>query len=580
MKRFFLLGSLSLVAGIIAVLGACVSAEQAQSADDDYITLSAQPALPFSSTLSGNYLAGRFAQRQQDWDAAQSYMNVVANIDHGNELIEQRAFLLSLGAAQYDRAKTLAESLSTKEHSELALIYLACDALSRDDYQAAKKFTGLLPAEGFGQYTRPLLTAWAYVGEGNKDAALKLLLDSSDAEDPTYNIHAALIEELAGNAGAAAAHYKSAIENGLTLHTAVLAARFLNNHGEQDIAEAIYDNLGKMYPFNPFINALSNSPANAKPNITRAADGAGIALFDLATLLYERRAYESAQIYGNMALLLTPDFPFVSLMIGDIAAVNEQYDTAISHYKHIPRESSAHWLAQMRIAEVYEASDRLGQAIRLLSDLSLIKETRLQALVTLGDIYRRHDQFENAITAYDSVLKDVPELTKDHWAIVYARGMSLERVKNWERAEKDLLTALKFQPDNPMILNFIGYSWADQGIHLDKALHYTRKAAVMRPDDGYIVDSFGWALYRSGRFLESVEQLEKAVGLIPDDSTVLSHLGDAYWQVGRHNEARFKWKVALELSKDSAFRGVIAAKIRNGIETESSQVAHKEDRPL
>jgi len=531
---------------------------------------------PVSDTLSGNYLAGRFAQRQQDWEAAQGYMNEVTKFDRDNSLLQQRAFLLSMGAMQYDRARELARKIiADPDNLELAAIYLACDALSRNDYKGALGFIARLPDDGFGEYTKPLLSAWAHVGKGDAKAALALLKEKAEDSDPTFNVHAALIAELSGDTKAAEKHYRAAMANGLTLHTAVLSANFFQRLEKPEIAKAIYDNLGKLYPFSPFMAAVK--PAAETPvNIKRPADGAAVALFDLATLLYERRAYDSAQIYGAMVLLLAPKAPFAMMMMGDIAALHENFRKAVDDYQTVGRKDPLYWLSRSRIAEVYEISGNLPQAVSLLEDLAKDKDTHMEALVSLGDLHRRHEDYAAALKAYDGALAGVDQPGEQHWPIIYARGMSLERLNDWDRAEKDLLQALAFQPDNPMILNFIGYSWADKGIHMDKAIDYIRRAVAQRPDDGYIVDSLGWALYRAGKYKESIDWLERAVSIVPDDSTMLDHLGDAYWQAGRQVEAKYKWQRAHELSRDQALRATIEQKISRGIGAEPAQVAHSD----
>lgn len=575
-KVFQVAGALVLAATVSFTLNACAASDQAKiPSAPNFAT--AEPA-PAGNTLSGSYLAGRFAQRQQDWDAAQNYMNEVTKFDKGNELLEQRAFLLSMGAMQYARARELAQKIAQDpENIELASIYLASDALAREDYKSALAYIEKLPEDGFGQYTKPLMTAWAMVGAGDSKGAIALLGDKADAEDPTFNIHAALIAELAGDKKTAGKHYREAMANGLTLHTAVLAANFFQRDNQPEISKAIYDNLGKLYPFSPFINAVK-SPADTPRNITRAADGAAVALFDLATLLYERRAYDSAQIYGAMVLLLAPKAPFAMMMMGDIAALHGNYRKAVDDYDTIAKNQPLYWLSRVRVSEVMEISHNLPQAIAMLEDLSKNKETKLEALVSLGDLHRRHEDFANALKAYDAALATIDKPSEEHWPLIYARGMSRERMNDWDGAEKDLLQALAFQPDNPMILNFIGYSWADKGINMDKALDYIRRAVAQRPDDGYIVDSLGWALYRAGNYKESIEWLERAVSIVPDDSTILDHLGDAYWQSGRKNEAKFKWQRAHELSRDTAFRAGVENKISRGIDAKPAMVAHSDSK--
>lgn len=534
--------------------------------------------LPMKQTLSGNYLAGRFAQRQQDWDSAQKFMSSVLDHDDHNSQLVQRTFLLALGAGNYGKAKALAEEIAgMKENTELAVIFLSSEALSRGDYEGAMRILDKLPAEGFGQYTKPLLTTWSLIGQGKKDEALKLLAANASPDDPTYRIHAGMIEELSGNMNAAEKHYRIAMATGLDLHTAILVGNFYERYGEPDITRSIYRKLDQLYPFSPFASILATrAPGRViEPNISRAAEGAALALFDLASLLYGKRAYDSALIYNSMAELLAPQFPFAKLMSGDIAALHNRHGRALEAYHAIDRESPIFWISRMRVAEIHESSGHLDDAIKILTEMTASKPTRVQALVSLGDTYRRHNFFEKAIDAYDQAVAGVVPLTPEYWPVIYARGIAKERLNRWEPAEKDLLQALSFQPDNPMILNFLAYSWAEQGINLDKALEYAKQAAALRPNDGYILDSYGWTLFRQAKYQEAIAWLEQAVAQIPNDSTLLDHLGDAYWQVGRQNEAQNQWRHAHDLSQDPSFKKVVQQKIRHGIVV-PSQVEHKQ----
>lgn len=574
LKFFYALVCLTLV---ITGLGAC---ERTKNTTLLTTPATLDAALPAGKTLSGSYLAGRFAQHQQDWDAAQSYMNTVLHHDADNILLRERAFLLSLGAGNYSAAKEMANNLvpavSAKESAQgnnLALVFLVCDALRDNNYNQALLYLGRLPAEGLGQYTKPLLTAWTLAGQGKKAEALKTLEGSTAPDDLTYHMHAGMIEEMTGDTVAAEKHYKNVVERGLTLHSALMIANFYERHERTDMANAIYSALEKTYPFSPAAKEISGTKAtnlsgkNASlpQHVIRPAEGAAIALFDIATLLYEKHAYDSTQIYTSLVRFLQPESPLAKLMMGDLAALQTHYTKAVEQYQTIGKTSPVYWMAQMRIAEVYEADGQIEQAVTQLKSLTLLPQTRLQSLLAMGDLYRRHDRFENAVTAYNQALEGVTEYRAGHWTTLYARGMALEKLNQWDKAEKDLLTALNLQPNNPEILNFIGYSWANKGVHLDKALEYTKRAAAQKPDDGYILDSYGWTLFRTAHYQDAVRQLEQAVTLVPNDSTILDHLGDAYWQAGRENEARFQWKRATDLSSDHSFKDSILQKIQHGI---------------
>ena len=191
--------------------------------------------------------------------------------------------------------------------------------------------------------------------------------------------------------------------------------------------------------------------------------------------------------------------------------------------------------------------------------------SRPDPLVSLGDLLRSNKRFAESVKAYDRAIELLGDIDKRHWTILYSRGISLERSRQWERAEKDFQRALELNPEQPYVLNYLGYSWVDQGLNLDRARKMIERAVELRPNDGYIVDSLGWVLYRLNEFQGAVEKLERAVELRPEDPTINDHLGDAYWRVGRHNEARFQWKRALALEPEPDQVSAIEGKILRGL---------------
>lgn len=190
---------------------------------------------------------------------------------------------------------------------------------------------------------------------------------------------------------------------------------------------------------------------------------------------------------------------------------------------------------------------------------------RLQALDALGNILRSRKLYAEAVGIYDRAIAMVGKPQRRHWAYFYARGTSYERLKNWPAAETDLKKALELYPDQPLVLNYLGYSWVDQGINLDKGMMLIERAVAVKPDDGYIVDSLGWAHYKRGNFKEAVRYLERAVELRPDDPVLNDHLGDALWRVGREREARFQWDQALSLKPEADDEIKIKRKLTEGL---------------
>jgi Flp pilus assembly protein TadD len=219
----------------------------------------------------------------------------------------------------------------------------------------------------------------------------------------------------------------------------------------------------------------------------------------------------------------------------------------------------------LRAAENLDDLERTDEAAKTLNAMAEEEPELADSLIRLGDIMRARERFVEAGTAYDRAYKRLGPLQSHHWTLLYARGIVLERTKQWDRAEADFLKALELSPDQPFVLNYLGYSWVDQGRHLDRAKRMIQKAVDLRPNDGYIVDSLGWAYFRLGEFANSVKEMERAVELMPEDPVLNDHLGDALWRVGRKLEARYQWNRVLILQPKDDLRVQIAGKLADGL---------------
>jgi Flp pilus assembly protein TadD len=186
---------------------------------------------------------------------------------------------------------------------------------------------------------------------------------------------------------------------------------------------------------------------------------------------------------------------------------------------------------------------------------------------------RGRKAFAECAEVYSKAVDNLAVPEKANWVLFYFRGICYERSKQWPKAEADLKKALELFPDQPLVLNYLGYSWVDQGVNLDEGMRMIRRAVEQRPDDGYIVDSLGWANFRIGNYEDAVKDLDRAVELKPDDSTINDHLGDAYWRVGRVLEAHFQWSHAKDLNPDPEDLPKIEEKIKSGLPDDTSSAA-------
>ena len=270
-------------------------------------------------------------------------------------------------------------------------------------------------------------------------------------------------------------------------------------------------------------------------------------------------------LYARIATYLKPDFPVAQLLMGDILDNGHQYNDSITLYESVKADSSYSWLARLKMADSLKNVDRLDEAKALLEVMAKERPKEIEPLIRLGSYLRVREEYAGAVNAYNRAFERVDADSPSHWTLYYYRGICLERMKRWSEAEKDFLKALELNPDQPYVLNYLGYSWVDQGVNLNRARAMIERAVEQRRDDGYIVDSMGWVLYRLGDYEDAVQHLERAVELRPLDPIISDHLGDAYWRVGRKHEARFQWRRALSLKPEQEEVVKIEAKIERGL---------------
>jgi len=419
------------------------------------------------------------------------------------------------------------------------------------------------------------------VARGQTDQALTELgvLSSASGFSALHDLHAALVLDLGGRKDEAAKHYAKLVDKEAPLRVVQLVGNFYERNGRKDDARKLYEAFRADNPeslmIEPKLKALDEGKT-AAPVVGDAKQGLAEALFDLGSALHHEGAEETALLFGRIALHLRPELTLARLMIGDIMESRDHHADALTEYKALEKDPVLGWAARLRAAESLGRLERNDEAIAALEQLSTERPERTDALVRLGDLYRTVKRYDEAASAYTKALERIGKPEERHWAVLYARAMSYDKIDRWPDAERDLQAALALKPNEAYLLNYLGYSWVDRGLHLDKAKGMVEKAVELRPKDGYIIDSLGWALYRLGDFEGAVTKLERAVELKPTDATINDHLGDAYWRVGRRNEARFQWNRALRTADEEPLKEQIRAKLDKGL---TDRQAAEAERP-
>src|SRR5262249_27731609 len=301
--------------------------------------------------------------------------------------------------------------------------------------------------------------------------------------------------------------------------------------------------------------------------------GAAEVLYGLGAALGRRGGEDLGLIYLQLALYLVPQHPLALLSLGDLYEAMKKPELANKIYEKVPLGSPLQRNAQIQLALNLDTLEKTDDAKAALDKLIAANPTDVEAIMALGNVLRGRKQFAECADVYSKGVNTITKSEKSNWVIYYFRGICSERAKQWAKAEADLKKSLELFPEQPHVLNYLGYSWIDQGINLDEGMRMIKRAVEQRADDGYIVDSLGWAYYRLGNNEEAVKHLERAVELKPEDPTINDHLGDAYWKVGRVLEARFQWSHARDLKPEPEDLVKIESKLKSGLPDDTSSAA-------
>lgn len=530
-------------------------------------------ARPFEvgSSLSGNYLAAIVAGAERDTFAASTFFREALRDDPRNVDLVDRAFVAALANGNMPEALSLANRVVAHDRNNgLAHLAKGVDAVKARKYAVARGEFSRGGGDHRHDITSTLLIAWTYAGAKDTRRALATLDTLKDDAFVVFrDYHGALVADIGGDKAEADRRFKSAYggeKNTLRLVDAY--ARFLASRGEREEARKIYKGFDEVAPNHPIVvAALADLDAGKplSPFVSNADEGAAEVLYGLGAVGGRQGDELASLIYLRLALHLAPKNALAIVTLGDVYERMKQEETAIDLYDSVPEDSPLRVNADVQAALLLETLGKSKEATEHLAAVVAAHPQNQEALTALGNLQRSRKLFAESAETYTRVLNLQGTPDKSQWLLYYYRGISHERRKNWANAESDLKKALELNPDQPLVLNYLGYSWVDQGVNLDEAFKMLRRAVDLRQRDGYVVDSLGWAHYRLGRYDDAVRELEKAIDLKPSDPVINDHLGDAYWRVGRKLEAQFQWNHARDLNPEAEELPKILDKIKNGL---------------
>jgi len=539
-----------------------------------------------SLTTSGSYLAARHASVERDAASAAAFYRSALRTDPKNNELLDRAFISSLADGDIDEAVKLADRILTLDKSNrVARLVVGVRDLKLKKYPTAQLNINQSIRGPITDLVATLLSGWASYGAGDAKTAVANIDKLTGPEwYPIFkDLHAGMILELAGKEKDAGQRFERAYKlDDSMLRVSDEYARWMTRNKDAAAATGIYEAFDKKLPRHPLVlEGLREVKAGKKlpPLVDSAQAGAAEALYGIGATLTRRGGEDLALVYLQLALYLQPNHPLALLSLADLYESVKKPQMAIKVYERMPASSPLKRNAQIQLATNLDAADRGDEAIKILKDVNAESLKDIEAIMALGNIERGRKKFSDCATTYSQAIDALPaEGDKNSWVTYYYRGICEERSKQWSKAEADMRKALDMQPEQPHVMNYLGYSWIDQGINLDEGMKMIKRAVDQRPDDGYIVDSLGWAYFRIGNYDEAVKNLERAIDLKPEDPTINDHLGDAYWRVGRTLEAKFQWAHARDLKPEPEELPKIEAKIENGLPEDTSSSAASADK--
>lgn len=544
--------------------------------------------------LSSRWLEAEYAIRENELDYAAEQIEYIYQ-KTGNINASKKLLMIYLQKGDYSKFSELSAklaanmSVSTLKESNyeegllpynlVVVIANSLNAAKKGNYDNAEYYLKNAPSNSVASITIPMLQAWNYAGMKNTDAAIdKLNLDSPLG---AYHGYISYLKGLVYNYSGEHDNAKKQFANLIKSNNSNkrMMRQIIGYLAQEKImSQNIEQNTNKGEEQGYALNNVnleeqgSNQGYSITPLVKDVSQGYSEALYLVASILAQENALEEAEIFLHLAVYAAGNNnPDAQLMLAQILEREERFEQARKIYEEMKNNPDAHFRqkASLSLVEnIYDSGNR-DEAMKLLENL--IEEnsksqdkndpSNYKPLLQKADILRTEKKYLQAAEIYSEALDSLKDLQANHWAILYARGICYEKAGQWQLAEKDFFKALELYPEQPDVMNYLGYSWLEKDIRYDDAYDMIAKAVEKRPNDPHIIDSYGWAYYLSGNYERAIAYLERAVEIMPYDPVVNDHLGDAYWANGRKNEAKFQWNRALSFKPDEELSETIRQKL-------------------
>ncbi len=575
-NRHLLLSSVALAACLVFGSVAGAATPEAKPAEEKAATFGARDVKSFA----GAFLAARTADVDHDYPTAIALYRKALDFEPANLEIRERLMISLLLNGDFAEGLKEADALKGDTAVErVTKIVRGLDALRSGKYDSAKKILAYEGPNDLDRLTHLLLSGWAEVGAGKGKKAISTI---SGLKGPTWfkvftDYHLGAMAIVAGDTSTARQYLNRAVTNNEAVATApdtfmravmALARLEASAGNKQKALDAISVGDGMISNYAP-LKALRQSIEKGETpaqQVTTAAEGAAGVLFSIGGALNRQGAEDMVALYLQISHALDEKSADTLIMLGGIAEKLEQPQRAIAFYQQVPEDSPMRRISELQLGITLSDTGKIDEAKSHLKELIQSDPADIRSYIAYGSVLSEAKDYKEMAANYDKAVEVIGSVPRQSdWSVFFQRGIAYERLKEWPKAEPNFRKALELNPEQAQVLNYLGYSLVDMNLNLDEGLKMIQAAVDARPDDGYIVDSLGWAYYRLGRFDDAVTELEKAIQLRAGDATINDHLGDAYWRVGRKLEAVYQWNRTLISEGEDVNREHVKQKIENGL---------------
>ena len=519
--------------------------------------------IKYSKDNISNYLSGITSVRQNYTDEAFYYLNKVQSLKnrHYNYNIQFIHTLVLLG--KFEEAFKFSKNIWLESESFFEVdLLLGLNSFINKDYSKAEKYFKRL--DNISRYNlfsndflSNILLSWVKASDYNKDASFEFFNKIPDRYRSLKQIQNIFLQCYFDTPETYEA-YNNLVndeDSGFFRYNFFLANYLLHNERNLE-AQAILSSDRNLNNSNLLIRQAENfllAQKNKKVknffNCKNPRDSIAEIFYIMANLYASEKDYQLSNFYLKISLYLNNKFTPNKTLLAENFFYQKKYELSQKIYNSIKSIGPVYsWHASINLARILSITqDKEFSAIDLESEFNLLSDPNFENYYELGNFFRDNNYYEKSIKYYSLSLENI---NKDHFLvskILESRGISYERLGDWEKAENDLMESLKILPDQAYVLNYLAYSWTEKRINIERALEMLKRANDLKKNDGYITDSIGWAYFVNKNYVEARKFLQRAVEIMPQDPVINDHYADSLWMLNKKMQARYFWKYVLSL---------------------------------